>query len=362
MARTDTLGHFLTDVADAIREKKGSVDTIAAEDFDTEIENLPSGGGRNWSAIGYAGEPPAIQEGYDNAVVFANNWDSSITNGYRLFYTNNTLRYLPKVDMTNITNVYQMFYLAYSMLYVDIDIPNATSVSSLFENCYSLQYAKVKTSNKITSTQSMCYTCYALREIDISEMDMTNVTSMNRMFCLTPSLKSIDFSAVTTTTALTSMYQMFNACSAKTITFGEHIDTSNVTTMNAMFANCNDLETINGLNYFDTRKVTNMAGMFQTNYNIPGHITSLDLSSFETPALTNAENMFAYRSALVHIDMRNFDFSTVTSFSAMFGQNASAGVPDDCEIIVADATQKAWVTTNFSRLTNVKTVAEYEAE
>lgn len=45
MARTNTLGNFLTDVADAIRTKKGSSDTILASDFDTEIENLPSGGG-----------------------------------------------------------------------------------------------------------------------------------------------------------------------------------------------------------------------------------------------------------------------------------------------------------------------------
>ena len=44
MARIDTLGHFLTDVADAIRTKTGSSDTISAEDFDTEIENIPSGG------------------------------------------------------------------------------------------------------------------------------------------------------------------------------------------------------------------------------------------------------------------------------------------------------------------------------
>lgn len=44
MARTDTLPHFLTDVADAIREKKGTQETIQASDFDTEIENLPSGG------------------------------------------------------------------------------------------------------------------------------------------------------------------------------------------------------------------------------------------------------------------------------------------------------------------------------
>lgn len=47
MARTDTLGHFLTDVADAIREKKGTSETIQASEFDTEIANLPSGGDLN---------------------------------------------------------------------------------------------------------------------------------------------------------------------------------------------------------------------------------------------------------------------------------------------------------------------------
>ena len=45
MARTDTLGNFLTDVADAIREKKGTTDTILASNFDTEIESIETGGG-----------------------------------------------------------------------------------------------------------------------------------------------------------------------------------------------------------------------------------------------------------------------------------------------------------------------------
>ena len=45
MARIDSLGNFLTDVADAIRTKKGTTDTIKASEFDTEITNLPSGGG-----------------------------------------------------------------------------------------------------------------------------------------------------------------------------------------------------------------------------------------------------------------------------------------------------------------------------
>lgn len=43
MARTNNLSDFLTDVADAIRSKKGSQDTISASQFDTEILGLPSG-------------------------------------------------------------------------------------------------------------------------------------------------------------------------------------------------------------------------------------------------------------------------------------------------------------------------------
>lgn len=48
MARTDTLGHFLTDVADAIRSKTGSSSAIQASDFDTEIESI-SGGGQGYT-------------------------------------------------------------------------------------------------------------------------------------------------------------------------------------------------------------------------------------------------------------------------------------------------------------------------
>lgn len=43
MARVDTLTNFLTDVASAIKQKKGDSTNILASDFDTEIINLPSG-------------------------------------------------------------------------------------------------------------------------------------------------------------------------------------------------------------------------------------------------------------------------------------------------------------------------------
>ena len=43
MARIDTLINFLTDVATAIKAKKGDSTPIPAANFDTEITNLPSG-------------------------------------------------------------------------------------------------------------------------------------------------------------------------------------------------------------------------------------------------------------------------------------------------------------------------------
>ena len=40
MARTDSLGNFLADIAAVIKEKKGTTSPISAKDFDTEIDNV----------------------------------------------------------------------------------------------------------------------------------------------------------------------------------------------------------------------------------------------------------------------------------------------------------------------------------
>ena len=40
MARTDSLGNFLADIAAVIKEKKGATSPISAKDFDTEIEEV----------------------------------------------------------------------------------------------------------------------------------------------------------------------------------------------------------------------------------------------------------------------------------------------------------------------------------
>lgn len=49
MSKQDNLTDFLTDVADAIREKKGTTEKINPQNFSEEIRGIESGGGDGWN-------------------------------------------------------------------------------------------------------------------------------------------------------------------------------------------------------------------------------------------------------------------------------------------------------------------------
>lgn len=67
MARTDTLAHYLTDVADAIRAKAGTVGTIQASAFDAAIAAIPTGGGD----VGSPGEKDVNFYDYDGTLLYS---------------------------------------------------------------------------------------------------------------------------------------------------------------------------------------------------------------------------------------------------------------------------------------------------
>lgn len=189
--------------------------------------------------------------------------------------------------------------------------------------------ADVVVDNNVTSL------AWAFRQVDFHNYPApkvvcnNNVTDIQGLFYGTTNVTSIDFSGIDSSNC-TSLYSLFYATSLESkltnITFG---------------------------NNFDTRKVTIMRSMF---YSRSG-LTSLDLSMFETPVLTNTRQMFQRCTNLAHIDIRKMTLTGITDYTNMF-----SNIPLDCEIIVKDDTQKAWITSKFTSLTNVKTVAEYEAE
>ena len=90
-----------------------------------------------------------------------------------------------------------------------------------------------------------------------------------------------------------------------------NLDVSNATDISGMFEMCQRLQTLTGLNAWDTKNVTNMGNMF---YICPS-LTSLDLSSFDTSKVTDMQMMFSYCSKLETLDIRNFDMSNMPDVS-----------------------------------------------
>jgi len=236
MARTDTLGNFLTDVADAIREKKGTSETIQASEFDTEIANLPSGGEDVGEYLDL--EPESI---------------ISNTN-YPWWQT--------KLALPKISNL-------------KVIIPSSAKTTNyLFYNCKWYYIPKIiKIEDNLSSMNFMFSGCSNLQTINLESLNMTNIERVNNAFTQCTNLKEIIFGNQT---------------------IGKIISASQ------WFAGCSSLE---------------------------------------------------------RLDARGVDFTNITTFVYAFNS-----VPETCEIIVKDQTQKDWFATNFSNLTNVKTVAEYEAE
>ena len=100
-----------------------------------------------------------------------------------------------------------------------------------------------------------------------------------------------------------------------TVVFDASFANARPTNCYAWFYGCNNLTTIEGIEYLNTENVTNMGGMF---YNCCA-LTSLNLTSFNTAKVTNMEEMFIGCSALTTIYVSDkFVTDKVTDSRNMF--------------------------------------------
>ncbi|EAC8464481.1 BspA family leucine-rich repeat surface protein [Listeria monocytogenes] len=143
--------------------------------------------------------------------------------------------------------------------------------------------------------------------LDLSNLDTSQVTDMNNMFflCKATSLDVSNFD----TSNVTNMEFMFQQTAATSIDMS-NFDTSNVTNMRYMFQGSPVISL--DVSNFDTSNVTDMSGMF---YGSPA--TSLDLSNFDTSNVTDMGYMFS-NSSVTSLDLSSFDTSSVTNMSYMF--------------------------------------------
>ena len=131
----ENIVELLTDVADAIREKKGSTEPIKAQSFADEIRNLPSGG--------------------DNGLA------DSIVNRTVTEYVNNEITTIGDYVFCNCKEL------------ASISLPNVTSIGRLsFQNCSTLPFVTIP---KATTIGVQAFIdCKALQQVEFPFLEYAN--------------------------------------------------------------------------------------------------------------------------------------------------------------------------------------------
>lgn len=147
----------------------------------------------------------------------------------------------------------------------------------------------------------------------IGQVDVSGVTNFTQMFNNSPMLGSMDLSGWDVSNA-TTMDRMFRDTSALT-SLGDISGwkTGKVTTMSGMFFNATGLTDLD-LSGWDTSAVTDMHGMFQAT-------TLADLSfvsGWNTSSVMDLHQMFAANTAMTGLDLSRWDVSNVTDMESMF--------------------------------------------
>ena len=221
MARTDTLTNYLTDVATAIKNKKGSQTPIQASAFDTEIANLPSGGGGpDWTQIGYTGTPQSITNGFNYAKDIYDNWDSSSRNYYQLYKSDTNLLYFPSVP-TNTWSMQEMFYSNKYIEYVG-PLQLCSDCRSMFNGCTNLRSVgplQFPTSGSTIQAISMFYGCTNLKSVQISG----RITMAKEMFIACRNLEDVPVLNISYMSGTNNHQDMFGTCFSLTDTSLDNI-------------------------------------------------------------------------------------------------------------------------------------------
>ena len=159
-----------------------------------------------------------------------------------------------------------------------------------------------------------------LKEIvGLSKLNTGNATCFDDMFALCKSLKSLNVSGWRTG-RVRSMDSVFDGCeNLETITGLETWNTKNVRTMDCMFSygvsysSAGKLKNIN-LSTWNVSNVTTMDDMFYGQ----GSLVHLDVSRWNPRKLESADHMFCRCVSLKELDVSKWDVSNLKDFNAMF--------------------------------------------
>lgn len=227
MARTDNLTNFLTDVANAIREKTGETDIIYTRDFDTKIMQITAGSSIpnlqnkdvNITTNGtYTLTSDTGYDGLNQVNLNVQVQDGRITNCDELFRQSHVSskvvsRLLPACRPITAYKMFEGNTMTGDFDVTSLDMSQCTTAESMFENMQSIASINVSNFNvdKCTIMQSMFLRMAKVIKLDLTSFNTSQVTNMGWMFYANPQMQEIDLSSFDFSN-VTEHTQMFDLC------------------------------------------------------------------------------------------------------------------------------------------------------
>ena len=164
MARTDNLTNFLTDVADAIRSKKGTSGVIPASSFDTEIESISGGGGGNTD----------IEDGFVTRTLTSYTNDRVTTVGAQAF---RSFSKLTSISLPNVTTLNAYALDGCSGL-TSVNLSKVTTLNNYaMQGCSSL--TRLEFQQKISTQGAVWNNCGKLETLILRGTTMSGLGNKN---------------------------------------------------------------------------------------------------------------------------------------------------------------------------------------
>ena len=292
-----------------------------------KCENLTSADVSRWDTSGVTNMIQLFCQCSSLTELDLSNWDtSSVTGMYGMFSDCSNLETLDisNFDTHLVDSFYQMFTGCAKLKTLDLlmfDSSNVTDMGYMFYNCSSLGELKLPdafVTSVVTNIQCICTGCSGLKQINVSQWNVSNVSMFDSVFRNCSSLEALDVSHWNTSGA-TYMGHMFDGCSSLEVLDVSHFNTSNVTSMESMFDHCSNVSVID-LSGFDWSNVKRLSRCFQD----CSSVKVLDLSSSSATNITGTFNLFYGCTNLEYLDVSTINLRKVTGYIDTMYQGCSS--------------------------------------
>lgn len=191
----------------------------------------------------------------------------------------------------------------------EVDVSNTTSITEMFSHCYnvtSLDLSNFNTSN-VEYMSNLFTDCNSLTSIDISNWDVSNVQYCSSLFVNCNSLTTLKIPENLITSRCTSLTSMFQGCSSLENIDVSKFDTSSCTDMSFIFSDCSKIASID-ISNFKTQQVQTFWCMF---YRCSALKTITGLDKIDTSNAYTFRQMFRECTALENLDLHTFNTNNI---------------------------------------------------